>query len=195
MPVPVLVVDGDDGDGFQCCIRYRGRIGGVIGFYRVDWFHRSVEVGYWLAEELQGRGLVTRACRALVAHAFGSMDVHRVEIRAGVDNRRSRAVAERLGFRHEGTLREAQRIGERFVDLASNLRHFTALYERILEDRDEEVSGLASLRGDRYRRVRRRYYAYIEEQRADAAAMLDRITSAAGLDGGGPSRASADAHR
>ena len=76
-----------------------------------------------------------------------------------------------------GKTRDAVRLlsDERFVDLNANLRHFTAVYDRILEDRDEEVSGFSSLRGDRYRRVRRRYYAYIEEQRAEAAAMADRL--------------------
>ncbi len=43
-----------DGDGFQCCIRYRGEIAGIIGFSRVDWLNKRVEIGYWLEEELQG---------------------------------------------------------------------------------------------------------------------------------------------
>lgn len=64
---------------------------------------------------------------------------------------------------------------ERFVDLKANLRHFSQVYEAILANRDEEGFGLASLRGDRYRRVRRRYYAYIEEQRAEVEAMLGRL--------------------
>jgi ribosomal-protein-serine acetyltransferase len=45
-------------------------------------------------------------------------NLHRVEIQAAVDNRRSRAIPERLGFREEGVRREAERIGERYNDLA-----------------------------------------------------------------------------
>jgi ribosomal-protein-serine acetyltransferase len=39
-----------------------------------------------------------------------------VEIRAGVGNRRSRAVAERLGFRQEGVLSEAELVGDHYID-------------------------------------------------------------------------------
>jgi ribosomal-protein-serine acetyltransferase len=41
-----------------------------------------------------------------------------VEIRCGVDNARSRAIPERLGFREEGELLEAERVGDRWVDLS-----------------------------------------------------------------------------
>jgi ribosomal-protein-serine acetyltransferase len=40
-----------------------------------------------------------------------------MEIRCEPENRRSRAIPERLGFREEGTLREVQRIGDRRTDL------------------------------------------------------------------------------
>jgi ribosomal-protein-serine acetyltransferase len=61
---------------------------------------------------------VTRACRALIAHAFGELGVHRVTIRVAPDNVRSRAIPERLGFTKEATLREAGRTdGRGYVDL------------------------------------------------------------------------------
>jgi ribosomal-protein-serine acetyltransferase len=44
--------------------------------------------------------------------------MNRVEVRAGVENLRSRRVAERLGFSLEGVMREAERVGGRFVDHA-----------------------------------------------------------------------------
>ena len=76
-----------------------------------------------------------------------------------------------------GQTRDAVRLlsDERFVDLGANLRHFSQVYDGILASRNEEGFGLASLRGDRYRRVRRRYYAYIQEQRSEVEAMLDRL--------------------
>jgi hypothetical protein len=64
---------------------------------------------------------------------------------------------------------------ERFVDLAANLHHFAQVFDDVLASRDEEGFGLASLRGDRYRRVRRRYYSYIEEQRTEVENMLERL--------------------
>lgn len=102
--------------GFQAVILERGSIVGVIGFHRLDWENRSTSLGYWIAEDAQGQGTVTFATRALVNHAFGVWDLNRVEIRAGVDNTRSRRIPERLGFADEGLLREAELVGDRYVD-------------------------------------------------------------------------------
>ncbi len=102
--------------GFQAAIIDRGRIVGVIGFHRLDWENRCTSIGYWLAEDAQGRGAVTRAVRVLLDHAFGVWNLNRVEIRAAVGNLRSRAIAERLGFIEEGVLREAELVGDRSVD-------------------------------------------------------------------------------
>jgi ribosomal-protein-serine acetyltransferase len=104
-------------DGFQAALVSEGRIVGIAGFHSVNWPHRSTTIGYWLAEAHQRRGLMSRAVRALVDHAFGVWDLHRVEIQAAVDNHRSRAIPERLGFREEGVRREAELIGDRYHDL------------------------------------------------------------------------------
>lgn len=103
-------------EGFSLGIINDGDIVGTIGFDRLDWKNRSCSVGYWIAEHAQGRGTVTLAVTALLDHAFGTWDLNRVEIRAGVKNTRSRAVPERLGFTQEGVLRQAERVGDRFVD-------------------------------------------------------------------------------
>ncbi len=106
----------DANQGFQAAILERHAIVGVIGFHRLDWQNRSTSIGYWIAEAAQGQGTVTSGARALVRHAFEVWNLNRVEIRAGVDNTRSRRVPERLGFRHEGVLRQAERVGDRYVD-------------------------------------------------------------------------------
>lgn len=104
-------------DGMQLAITDGGgAILGTIGYVSVDWRNGSTEIGYWLAESGQGRGIMTRAVRALVDHAFAVWDLHRVVIRAASGNARSRAIPERLGFTAEGTLRAAGRLGERRVD-------------------------------------------------------------------------------
>jgi ribosomal-protein-serine acetyltransferase len=102
--------------GFQAAIVDHGRIVGVVGFHGVDWQHRSTSLGYWLTESAQGRGTMTRAVHALVDHAFATWQLHRVEIRVRVDNARSRAIPERLGFKEAGVLPDAERIGERLID-------------------------------------------------------------------------------
>ncbi len=103
-------------DGFQAAILSEGKIAGVIGYVGVSRQHRSTSLGYWLGAKHQGRGTMTAAVRALVDHAFSAWDLNRVEIRAARENRRSRAIPERLGFREEGTLRQAELVDGRFLD-------------------------------------------------------------------------------
>ena len=83
-----------------------GTLVGAVGL-SADPISGNREIGYWIGHSHEGRGVVTRACRALITHAFAELGCHRITIRAGTANARSRAIAERLGFRHEGTLREA----------------------------------------------------------------------------------------
>ncbi|MEB2285465.1 MAG: hypothetical protein B6D46_01355 [Polyangiaceae bacterium UTPRO1] len=102
-----------------------GALAGTIGLHYVEWFDRSAELGYWIASAAEGRGVVTRAARALLTFAFGTADLHRIVVRCAVGNERSARVAERLGMRREGVLREAHCVGGRFLDqhLFALLRH------------------------------------------------------------------------
>lgn len=104
--------------GFQTAIVAGGEVAGMIGHVGIRWDRRATSLGYWLAEEHQGRGIITRACRAYVEHAFGELGLNRVEIRAATGNARSRAVPERLGFQLEGVLRDAEWLYDHFVDHA-----------------------------------------------------------------------------
>lgn len=103
---------------FHANLRYAGQIVGGIGI-RFDRPHDACEIGYWIDKDATGRGVVTRATRALTSAAFREHAMHRVSIRAGEENARSRAVAERLGFTFEGVLRDNERVGDRYVTLAS----------------------------------------------------------------------------
>jgi ribosomal-protein-serine acetyltransferase len=69
------------------------------------------ELGFWLDEAFVGRGLATRAAQAFVNRGFEAEGLHRIQLRAGVDNLRSRAVAKRLNMREEGVLRGAGKVG------------------------------------------------------------------------------------
>ena len=99
------------------CLRSKGNIAGVIGFHNFNWLNRSTTMGYWLAENLQGRGLMTKSCRALINFTFNELKLNRVEIRCAVGNTRSQKIPERLGFRNEGTLRDGEWLYDRFEDL------------------------------------------------------------------------------
>lgn len=105
-------------NGFQAGIWKQEMLIGIICFYRVDWANRSANIGYWLGEQFQGCGIMTRACSALIEYGFRSMHLHRLEIRCAVENRRSRAIPERLGFSYEGRSRDAEWLYDHFVDHA-----------------------------------------------------------------------------
>jgi ribosomal-protein-serine acetyltransferase len=108
----------DAKDGFQQAVVCDAEMAGVAGFVGVDWVNRSTGIGYWLAEDRQGQGTMTRAVAALVDYAFEVFELNRVEIRAAVENRRSRAIPERLGFRQEAVFRRSQAVGDRHLDMA-----------------------------------------------------------------------------
>jgi ribosomal-protein-serine acetyltransferase len=105
-------------DGIQTAITVDGAIAGSVGVHAISWQNSSTSIGYWLAENHQGRGIMTRAVAAYLDHAFGTWRLHRIELRAAVTNERSRAVAERLNLTLEGILRDAERVGDRMHDLA-----------------------------------------------------------------------------
>jgi ribosomal-protein-serine acetyltransferase len=103
--------------GFQCGIWSGSELAGIIGFHRIDWVNRSVEIGYWLGSQFQGRGIMTKACLALIEYAFEEYKLNRVQLRCATGNHRSRAVIERLGFMYEGLLHQAEYLYNRYVDL------------------------------------------------------------------------------
>jgi len=63
------------------------------------------EMGYWIVSRHAGRGYATEAVRALTRVAFEIERIDRVEIHCDPDNAKSRRIPEKLGFRHDGTLR------------------------------------------------------------------------------------------
>jgi ribosomal-protein-serine acetyltransferase len=81
---------------------------GSIGFVKFDWAVRKTEIGYWIASQEQGKGIITRACARLIDIAVSELGMQRIEIRCAAENVRSSAVAKRLGFRKEGHLRRSE---------------------------------------------------------------------------------------
>lgn len=106
------------GISLQVGIFHRGTLAGMAGYHAIDWSNRRTALGYWLAAEQQGRGLMTRTVRALTTHAFRALNLNRLEIRAALDNKRSRGVAERTGYVLEGQCRQAEWLYDHWVDHA-----------------------------------------------------------------------------
>ena len=106
------------GRGPVFCIVHEGALAGMIGFHPIDRLHQVGEIGYWLAEAQQGKGIMTECCRFLVGYGFRTLDLHRIQIPAATENYRSRAIPERLGFRFEGIMRGRENLYGKFVDHA-----------------------------------------------------------------------------
>jgi ribosomal-protein-serine acetyltransferase len=92
--------------------RFIGRCG-----IRINPYAGSGDIGYWIDREYEGRGITSRAARALVTSAFDELGLAKVELRTSVSNKRSRALAERLGFSYEGILPGALQFSNRADDV------------------------------------------------------------------------------
>ncbi len=91
-------------------IEEEGQFVGMVGLHDRNG-PRDVEVGYWVDQACQRRGVATRATRALTTLALSHPDVERVLLRHLADNQPSRRIPEKLGFtlingaeRHDGRL-------------------------------------------------------------------------------------------
>ncbi len=98
-------------------VEYEGRLAGVISINDLRWQNRACEIGYWLAKEFEGKGVMSRCVTALVGLALNGLALHRVEIRVAVENTHSRAIPERLGFTREGTARDSEWLYDHFESL------------------------------------------------------------------------------
>jgi ribosomal-protein-serine acetyltransferase len=107
-----------DGTALELAIEHDGELTGIAGFRSLDAASRAGEIGYWLREDRAGRGIMTACCRALVRHGFESLHLNQISLAAAADNTRSRRVAERLGFRLEGVMGDAEWLYGQFVDHA-----------------------------------------------------------------------------
>ena len=111
-----VIERGRAGRGSVWAIHSEATLCGVVGFNWIEPFNRVCEIGYWLAADYQGRGIMTRCVSRLIRHAFEDLQLNRITIPVAVENKRSRAVPERLGFRAEGVMREAEWLYDHYVD-------------------------------------------------------------------------------
>ena len=103
------------GERIQLSIWVEGNFAGMVELKKLSQGANG-EIGYWIGREFQGRGLVTKTVELLLDYGFREMGLHRIQIQAATGNQRSRAIPERLGFTHEGTLREVALLNGAFVD-------------------------------------------------------------------------------
>ncbi|MDY0394688.1 GNAT family N-acetyltransferase [Virgibacillus halophilus] len=97
-------------------IFYNEKLIGMTGYNQLDWTNHIGYIGYWIAPQYQGMGVMTRSVRAMIDYGFQVLELNRVDIRAAYENKKSRAIPERLGFRTEGQIRQAEWLYDHYVD-------------------------------------------------------------------------------
>jgi ribosomal-protein-serine acetyltransferase len=99
-------------------IRYENKFAGLIGFKSTDRANKKTEIGYWLSEKLQGKGIVTKSVKRLCDFAFEELDINRIQIKCAVGNERSVFIPKRLDFKFEGIERDGELLsGNQFTDI------------------------------------------------------------------------------
>ncbi|MDR1678383.1 MAG: GNAT family N-acetyltransferase [Prevotellaceae bacterium] len=99
-------------------IRYENQFAGLIGFKSTDKQNKKTEIGYWLSEDFQGKGIVSKSVEKLCDIAFDEWDMNRIQIKCAVGNEKSKAIPRRLGFTFEGIERDGELLsGNIFADI------------------------------------------------------------------------------
>lgn len=83
---------------------------GNIGLHDIEPDNKKAVIGYWLAEQYQGKGIITDCVKSLIKYAFDELTLHTISIHCALDNAKSRAIPERLGFRETGILKDGENL-------------------------------------------------------------------------------------
>lgn len=89
----------------------------MIGLHYIDWKNKSTSIGYFLSEDAQGKGIITKSVQSLMDYIFEELDLHRIEIQCARNNVKSISIPKRLGFIQEGIKRDGQWLYDHYEDL------------------------------------------------------------------------------
>ncbi len=82
-------------------------VGGIGLELREDVYRKTALLGYWLSEELWGKGIITEAVNLITAYAFANLDIIRIQAGVLSKNPASMRVLEKAGYQKEGVSRNA----------------------------------------------------------------------------------------
>lgn len=109
-------LDAAEGSSLNAAVVFNDEIVGMAGFNSIDQTNKTAKIGYWLAPDYQGNGIMTQVAKALTDYAFYHLELNKVEIRVATENVKSRAIPERLGYAEETTLPQAEWLYDHYVD-------------------------------------------------------------------------------
>ena len=100
------MLSADESETFAFAITVDNMVIGSIGIFRQGNIHRqTAELGYYIAEEYWGKGIMTEAVKQICAYVFAKSDIIRIYAEPFAYNIASCRVLEKVGFQYEGTLR------------------------------------------------------------------------------------------
>lgn len=112
------MLSADEEETFAFAVTADDKVIGSIGVFRQGNIHRqSAELGYYIAEEYWGRGIMTEAVRQTCKHVFEKSDIIRIYAEPFANNTASCRVLEKAGFQYEGTLRSNAVKNGKVVDM------------------------------------------------------------------------------
>ena len=101
-----FLLSSNENDTFAFAITVEGKIVGSIAAFRQENVHRrTAELGYYLAEEYWGKGIMPEAVKQICDYIFSNSDILRIYAEPFAYNTASCRVLEKAGFQYEGTLR------------------------------------------------------------------------------------------
>lgn len=103
-------------NGFQCNVIYKNKVVGRLGMHNIDWTEKSTSLGYWLAEKYQGRGIMTTCCKSFLNIIFNELKLNVVYVYVAKENKKSRAIPERLHFDQKGINKNIQMLSGKKID-------------------------------------------------------------------------------
>lgn len=89
---------------------------GVVSFNKID--GASAEIGYWVSENAQGQGIIHQALKLLIEYGFQVLNLATINIQCAINNLKSHAVAQRLGFTQVKTIPNNEWLYDHYVDHA-----------------------------------------------------------------------------
>ncbi|MET6999262.1 GNAT family N-acetyltransferase [Chitinophaga defluvii] len=115
--IQLMVRKADEQEAIALGMWYEQQFCGVIDLHAWDHILQKAEIGYWVGESFQRKGIVTACCKALVSFAFKKLRLNKIEIRFVLQNERSAQIPIKLGFAKEGILRHNAKLHGQFVDM------------------------------------------------------------------------------
>ena len=124
------MLSADENETFAFAIMVDDKVVGSIGIFRQGNIHsQTAELGYYIAEEYWGKGIMTEAVKQICEYVFGDSDIIRIYAEPFAYNIASCRVLEKVGFQYEGTLRSNAVKNSKVIDM----KMYSLLKEEIKE--------------------------------------------------------------